>query len=402
VWEAFDRSGLLTALLPEWQRVRSLPQRNSLHVHTVDRHSLEAVVRAAALTRRVSRPDLLLTAALLHDIGKGLPGDHAETGAVIAEKMAAALGFASEDTAILTSLVRHHLLLPDLATNRDPADPATMATLLDALAEMPCPRLEALRLLHALSEADSQATGPAAWNTWRAGLYQDLALRAEAALLGFDPPAAESSGDDRAIGLARRCKASPDALVVDLDTDGTISVAVPDRIGVMAAVAGVLTLRRLQIRAATTETVDGIAVLTWTVTADWDKDFGAALATQLRTDLRAALGGSLDVEAKLNSREASGSDRSRRLVAPPSVSVLEGASASATLLEVRARDSAGLLYRITSALADEGASVRSARISTLGAEAVDVFYVVDGFGMPLPGLVAERIAGAVLRRVALP
>ncbi|ACU76821.1 UTP-GlnB uridylyltransferase, GlnD [Catenulispora acidiphila DSM 44928] len=389
VWEALDRSGILHALLPEWRRIRSLPQRNSLHIHTVDRHTLETVVAAADLARRVDRPDLLLVAALLHDVGKGLPGDHSEIGAVLTRELAPAFGFNAADVSTLTGLVRHHLLLPDLATARDPDDPATVEALLAALAELAAPRLEALRLLHTLSEADSKATGPAAWNPWRAGLYHGLTVRAEAALLGVDPPVAEPSDPARAAELAARSRASADGLVVELEGAQTVSVAAPDRIGILAAVAGVLALRRLTIRAATTETVDGVVVQRWLVAADWS----TALQDRLREDVRAAVAGTLDVAGRLASRDAD--ERRNRLVAAPSVVVLPGASASATVLEVKARDAPGLLYRVASVLARTGVSVRSARVSTLGAEAVDVFYVVTATGAPLSDDAAQRVAAAV-------
>src|SRR6516162_1315237 len=83
VWEALDQEGMLPGLIPDWERVRNRPQRNPLHTYTVDRHLVETAARAAALTRDVARPDLLLIAALLHDIGKGWPGDHRVTGEVV-------------------------------------------------------------------------------------------------------------------------------------------------------------------------------------------------------------------------------------------------------------------------------------------------------------------------------
>lgn len=76
VWEALEAERIITRLLPDWERVHCRPQRNAVHTWTVDRHLVETAVRAASLTRRVHRPDLLLVAALLHDIGKGWPGDH--------------------------------------------------------------------------------------------------------------------------------------------------------------------------------------------------------------------------------------------------------------------------------------------------------------------------------------
>ncbi|HST66498.1 MAG TPA: [protein-PII] uridylyltransferase, partial [Mycobacteriales bacterium] len=82
VLEALDRAGLLVRLIPEWAAVRSRPQRNPVHRFTVDRHLVEAAAEAAALTRTVARPDLLLLGAFLHDIGKGYPGDHTEAGVV--------------------------------------------------------------------------------------------------------------------------------------------------------------------------------------------------------------------------------------------------------------------------------------------------------------------------------
>ncbi|WP_258028873.1 [protein-PII] uridylyltransferase, partial [Streptomyces fradiae] len=183
VWEALEAEGLVTRLIPEWERVRCLPQRNPVHTWTVDRHLVETAVRASSLTRRVGRPDLLLAAALLHDIGKGAPGDHARAGEGIARAVAARAGFDPADTAVIATLVRHHLLLVETATRRDLDDPATVASVARAVG---C--AATLELLHALTEADALATGPAAWSAWRASLVADLVARVAAALAGGAPP----------------------------------------------------------------------------------------------------------------------------------------------------------------------------------------------------------------------
>jgi [protein-PII] uridylyltransferase len=83
IFEALDQVGLMSRLIPEWESVRYRRQNNPLHRFTVDRHLIETAVEAAALTRRVSRPDLLLIAALFHDIGKGRTHDHSTEGAAL-------------------------------------------------------------------------------------------------------------------------------------------------------------------------------------------------------------------------------------------------------------------------------------------------------------------------------
>src|SRR6266542_1537203 len=82
------------AILPEWDKVRFRPPQSAIHRFTVDRHSLETCVEAAKMVRDVRRPDLLLVAALAHDLGKAVEGDHSVTGAAIAGSLARRLGFA--------------------------------------------------------------------------------------------------------------------------------------------------------------------------------------------------------------------------------------------------------------------------------------------------------------------
>ena len=153
--ESLDQHGLFVRLLPEWAAVRNKPQRNAYHRFTVDRHLLEAAALAAGLTANVERPDLLLIGALLHDIGKGFPGDHTTVGIEVVGAMTARMGFPPTDVDVLVDLVRHHLLLPDTATRRDLDDPTTIANVARA-----CGNRLTLHLLAALTEADSRATGP--------------------------------------------------------------------------------------------------------------------------------------------------------------------------------------------------------------------------------------------------
>ncbi|HEY3630826.1 MAG TPA: [protein-PII] uridylyltransferase, partial [Jatrophihabitantaceae bacterium] len=250
VLESLDQAGSLVRLIPEWDAVRFAAQHNPVHRYTVDRHLLETAAQAAAHTRDVARPDLLLLGALLHDIGKGFdPDNHSEVGARVAEPIAGRMGLSYGDAATVTALVRHHLLLPDTATRRDLDDPATIAIVTSAVGGS----VELLGLLHALTVADAAATGPAAWSDWKAALIADLVRRVGATLGGQRLPAVAVL-DER-----RRDLADAGALVVEIERDEVV-VAAPDSLGVLSKAAGVLALHSLDVRSASIGTRHGMAV----------------------------------------------------------------------------------------------------------------------------------------------
>ncbi|MBT2874900.1 [protein-PII] uridylyltransferase [Streptomyces cellulosae] len=406
VWEALEAEGLISLLLPDWDRVRCRPQRNAVHLWTVDRHLIETAVRASAFTRRVSRPDLLLVAALLHDIGKGWPGDHSVAGEVIARDVAARIGFDADDVTVVATLVRHHLLLVETATRRDLDDPATVRSVAEAVGSP-----GTLELLHALTEADALATGPAAWSSWRASLVADLVKRVAAVLAGQAPPDPEESAPTAqherlaleavATGapvLSLRAQTEPPAEPSgDPEPLGVeLLIAVPDQAGVLPAVAGVLAMHRLTVRTAELRSLDlpdgvdgSVLLLDWRVAAEYGS---LPQAARLRADLVRALDGSLDISGRLAERDAAYPRRRGVVAPPPRVTVAPAASRHATVIEVRAQDAPGLLFRIGRALEDAGVSVRSAHAGTLGANAVDAFYVTGTEGLPLPDEEAVSVA----------
>jgi [protein-PII] uridylyltransferase len=369
VWEALDTEGLVTALIPDWERVRNRPQRNPLHTFTVDRHLAEAAAHAAALTREVARPDLLLLAALLHDIGKGWPGDHSVTGEVVARDVGRRMGLPATDVELVAAAVRLHLLLPMIATRRDLDDPVTVKQVATAVRSRAL-----LEVLHALAISDGLATGPAAWNDWKATLVADLVRRVETVLDGEPMPVPVPLRDDQ---LALAAAGAPAATV----RGSEVTVVAPDRPGLLWRAAGVLASHRLTVRSANATSIGNIAVTVF----DVEPEFGDPPdATLVAADLRRMLQGRLDVEDRL--------DRRARAVRPygaavpaPKVTLVDDASETATVVEVRAHDAPGLLWRVGRALGECGLDVRAARVETLGAEVVDVFYVTDGDGKPLVG-----------------
>jgi [protein-PII] uridylyltransferase len=369
VWEALDTEGLVTALIPDWERVRNRPQRNPLHRFTVDRHLAEAAAQAAALTREVARPDLLLLAALLHDIGKGWPGDHSVTGEVVARDVGRRIGLPAPDVELVAAAVRLHLLLPMVATRRDLDDPVTVRQVATAVRGRAL-----LELLHALAIADGLATGPAAWNDWKATLVADLVRRVEAVLDGDSMPGPAPLREDQ-LGLA--ADGGPAATV----RGSEVTVVAPDRPGLLWRAAGVLASHRLAVRSANATTVGNTAVSVF----DVEPEFGDPPdATLVAADLRRMLQGRLDVEDRLDRRARAVRPRGATIPAPK-VTLVDEASETATVVEVRAHDAPGLLWRVGRALGECGLDVRAARVETLGAEVVDVFYVTDGDGKPLAG-----------------
>jgi [protein-PII] uridylyltransferase len=383
VFESLDQEGLIAKWIPEWEHVRFLPQRNVLHHHTVDRHMLETAVRAAALTREVHRPDLLLVGALFHDIGKGYLGkDHSEFGAEIIGPMATRMGFSSSDASTLSTMVLHHLLIPTVATRRDIDDPQTIEYVRSLVESA-----ETLELLHALSIADGEATGRTAWSEWKAGLVATLVTRTLAAMRGVTPPPQPE------LTPAQLAKAGREELSLEIFELGDIldiEIVAPDRVGLLSAVTAVFTVARLDVRSAKTRSVDGVAVMNWIVAADIN------VPTPSREGLldliERAVVGTEDLRVRIEERIRSYRRRPGILVPPPVVSAITQIVTDATIIEVRMHDRPALLYTVATAISEFGIDIRGAIVSTLGAEAFDTLYVTDSAGAPLSNEQALALA----------
>ncbi|HEX3087985.1 MAG TPA: ACT domain-containing protein, partial [Ilumatobacteraceae bacterium] len=376
VLESLDQADLFSRMLPEWEPVRSRPQRNAYHRFTVDRHLWEAAANAAVLADRVVRPDLLVVGALLHDIGKGYPGDHTERGEELVAVIAPRMGFDERDTAYLVALVRHHLLLPDIATRRDLDDPATIDMVAEAVGNAVF-----LDLLHALTEADSLATGSSAWSPWKAELVEELVERVRLRL----------GVADGAESVHERGSPFPTADILALMGAGETAVHVDgprivvvnhDRPGTFGRLAGVLALHGIDVVGARAHSDEqGMAASQFRITeprqgADW---------AVITADVRRALAGELALSARLAERARTYRRRRRPAAAAesvlsPSVVYVDDASSNATVIEVRAPDSIGLLHRVATALAEMGLDIRHATVQTIGPSVVDSFYVRTSSG----------------------
>ncbi|UXA10079.1 [protein-PII] uridylyltransferase [Mycobacterium sp. SMC-8] len=397
--EALDRTGLWGRLFPEWGAVRDLPPRDVVHIWTVDRHLVETVSRASAFTTRVSRPDLLVLGALVHDIGKGRGGDHSVIGAELADQIGSRLGLWPSDIKILSTLVRHHLLLAHTATRRDLQDPTTISAVVDALDGDPV----VLELLHALAEADSLATGPGVWGDWKASLIGELVRRCRLVMAGEPFPHPDPI-DPRFVELAREVGVHVELTPADTPHIYNVTMIAPDSRGVLSKAAGVLALNSLRVHSASVNGHEGSAINSFVVSPH----FGTPPAAQLlRQQLILALDGELDVMGLLEKKEAdaAGTVRAGEIraavpinapAAPPLVLWHDGAGAGQAVAEIRATDRAGLLAVLTRVFERAGADIAWAKVTTMGSSVVDAFGIVLPTDDPAARHNVERELYAVL------
>jgi [protein-PII] uridylyltransferase len=440
VFEALDHAGVLVRLLPEWAHVRSKPQRNAYHRFTVDRHLLEAVAECARLldagdangargaagidatvARALRRPELLLLGALLHDIGKGLDGDHSDAGARVVVTLTRRIGLDSEGREVLEWLVRDHLVMADTATRRDLSDDAVIERFADRCIGDP----ERLRLLYLLTVGDSKATGPAAWNRTKEALLRDLFVKAAAVIeqrgagiVAEERRAALAAqiGTSEAEALLDRLPASyPSAFDADemarhadllaraepavscrLGVDGrpVVTVVAKDQRGLLATLAGTLTIAGLSVREAFLFSTDDGWALDVFRTDDSYGRFAEGGSERVEELLRAALSGSLDVDRGVRGRASA----YRRSGTPGPVHVRFDLDASdvATVVEVDADDDVGVLYRVADSFARRGLDVSVAKVHTLGERIVDVFYVQHAGGAKIDDPAELEMLRAIL------
>lgn len=380
VIESLDQVGVWERFVPEWPAVRTRAQRTTHHRYTVDRHLLETVVIAAASADRVARADLLVVAALLHDLGKGRCGDHTMLGVDLAAQIAPRMGFDATDTTTLTELVRHHLLLPEVATRRDLADAATIRSVADEVGSV-----ELLGLLVTLTEADARATGPTAWTDWKADLVHTLVERVGATLTGTD--ATYFGVPFPSVDQQRLLAAG----ITTVTGDGrTLTVVAPDRPGLFWRVAGTLVLAGLNVVSAEVTSENGMALEVFGVTP--------AFATGVLSDdfaidwpevagrVEAALAGRVAIAARVAARATTYQRRIRTADAAVRIRFEDVGDPDAgveSVLEVDAPDGVGVLFAITHALAELDVDIRYARVETQTERVIDAFAIVDADGAPV-------------------
>ena len=371
VFETLDQLDLFVPLLPEWKAARSRPQRNAYHRFTVDRHLLETAAEASKLADRVDRPDLLVIGALLHDIGKPYPGDHTEVGVQLIKSIAGRMGFPQADIEILIEMCQHHLLLPDIATRRDLDDFDTIQTVGNSLKT-----IESVRLLHALTEADSIATGPAAWSSWKAGLVEDLSNRTISYLKG-----GAGSIIERTFPTSDQLQMMRRGMIkVEGDAD-RLTIMEIDRPAVFGRVAGALSLCGLDVVEAIAHTEYGMVLAMFRVAPNTTKDIDwNSVCVFVQDSVRGRVAIAARLAERMQTYSLQISQQFPDRVVDTDVKIDNETSSTATVIEVSAPNGMGLLYQITRALSSLDLNILSAKVQTLGSDVVDSFYVLDNDG----------------------
>jgi [protein-PII] uridylyltransferase len=432
-----SEAGVFGRFVPDFGRVVAQMQYDMYHHYTVDEHTLfaigilariekgelaeEAPIASRVVHQVLSRRVLYL-AVMLHDIAKGRGGDHSELGEEVAQKLCPRLGLSEEETETVAWLVRYHLVMSKTAFQRDIDDPQTLADFTGLVQS-----LERLRLLLVLTVADIRAVGPKVWNGWKAQLLRDLYHRAEEQLSGglltegrearigaatralrlelpdwtdddFETHLARGvasywlSFDTNSLArharLVRTAEAREQELSLETRIDRwravtEVTIYTPDRHGLFSLLAGAIAAAGGNIVDARIFTLsNGMALDTfWVQDAEGGPFERPDRLARLSVTVEQTLGGRPlpDLDQRLSAY------KSRFDVFPvvPRVLIDNNASATHTVIEVNGRDRPGLLYRVTAALTELKLQISSAKISTFGQRAVDVFYVKDLYGLKI-------------------
>ena len=437
-WDVFaelEALGWVERALPEWRHVVSAPQHAPFHLHPLDVHLWRTVLEL----QEIAHPDSdergcpevaaamgdlsdALLAALLHDIGKGWEGDHSITGAEAAASFCRRARFAPATSGAVTAAIRHHLLLPTIATRRDIDDPRVISQVADLAGD-----LYRLRILFLLSVADSRATGPGVWSPWKAQLMRslynrtadELARRAQAAPSSvqetdvIEEVAARGGGDGGRIREHLRAMSAgylftfetgelmrhyrlvepppePDEVRLEVETGPAAEQVVAgalDRPGLLSVISGVFALHNVSILDARLfSRADNVIIDSFHVVDGLGNSIEDSRWEKVRRDMSAALHGALDLEDELRRKTASYRNLRPPSPSPTRVVIDAEADPSATVIEVHCGDRIGLLHDITRTLFDLGLDIHVAKIDTMGRDVVDTFYVREVSGEPVRDL----------------
>jgi len=447
--QEIHKVGLLCALFPEFSRIDCLVQRDPNHVYTVDEHSLRGIGELERLRRgehkqtaplltevmrELDRHEILFLALLFHDIGKGHGEGHSARGADMVRDIAIRLPLNEDEVSQWEFLVRQHLLMSHLAQHRDTHDPGLLAEFAKTVGSA-----DNLKMLYVMTFADMRAVGPKVWNNWRDMLLGELYMRT---LTRFEQGQhVEDDEHGRAERIRQRLHelveperrtafkaflagmperyltTTPEAQVpahfelmnhlreewsirpaaehphlfvstirhVPESEYSELTICTPDRPGLFAMIAGVLTAHGMNIVGARiTTSRGGVAIDTFRIghEGQLERVLEPERWERVQQTLAKVLRGQADVAALVaaSGRPSILEKPTGASTAPPEIIVDNDIAQDYTVLDVVTRDRVGVLFAITHALHRLGVVIHLAKITTQAHQVLDVFYVTDAEG----------------------
>jgi len=421
---------ILGAYLPAFGRIVGQMQHDLFHVYTVDQHILQVLrnlrrftmtefAHEYPLSSRViaefDRPWLLYVAALFHDIAKGRGGDHSELGTVDARNFCEMHDFPSADTELVVWLVRQHLVMSQYAQKEDLSDPEVIAEFSRLVGNRR--RLSALYLL---THADIRGTSPKVWNQWKGKLLADLYYLTLEHLVQDAPPAPPGIIAERQAEALRlmRYFALPETvherLWNQLDTVYFLRHSADEIAWHARSLHYRIFNEKPVVRARLTHEGEGLQVMVYTkdqpdlfarIVGFFPRAGYSIVDAKIHTTTH---GYALDsffvlsvaqnsndremisyIEHELTDRliqqaplETPSSGRLSRQVKhfpiKAEAEIRADERGSHFVLNLTAADRPGLLYTVAQTIAEHGANLHTAKISTLGERVEDVFLISGG------------------------
>ncbi len=421
---------ILGAYLPNFGRIVGQMQHDLFHVYTVDQHILQVLRNIRRFTMsefaheyplcsriisELERPWILYVAALFHDIAKGRGGDHSELGTVDAKEFCQNHQLTGEDTELIVWLVKNHLVMSQVAQKEDLSDPAVIARFIALVGDV-----RHLQALYLLTHADIRGTSPKVWNHWKGKLLADLYYMALHHLTRDEAPAAHGVIAERqaeAMRLLRFFALSDtvhERLWKQLDTvyflrhsaeeiawhtrslhyrifnhqpvvrarlvqagQGLqVMVYTQDQPDLFARIVGFFARAGYSIVDAKIHTTaHGYALDSFVVLDIEDRDNNREMVAYIEHELEQRLLHQMPPDIPSTGRL---SRQVKHFPIKPEVSIRGDEKGTHFILSVTAADRPGLLYRVANTLAEHGANLHTAKITTLGERAEDVFLISGG------------------------
>ena len=439
---------LLSLLLPELKIIDSLVIRDFYHRFTVDEHSFLAIEsvhrlkqsqsewdkRYAELLGELESPELLYLALLLHDTGKGVPGEnHVQASLEIASQAMDRLDVEPKERAEVLFLIANHLELSS-ALRRDIFDSATVAAFAE---KMGTP--ERLKMLTLLTYADIKAVNPEALTPWKAENVWQLYMATENYLNRSADQRVHTDIHDeklarlrslvpvtgakfktflegfpqryllmqtaeeimRHMQMAEGLAAEP--VVVDLKRGRhwyDLTLVTKDRPFLFATLSGVLAAWGMNIvKANAFSNGAGVVVDTFHFTDRFRTlELNLSEWARFKNSVISVMLGEADLEKMLSDRQRSEKGAIAKVKVETKIEFDDASSATTTLVQVIAQDRPRLLHRIASCLSEQECNIEIALIDTEGQMAIDTFYLTSG-GKKLKPDHQERVEKALLEEL---